>query len=734
MSLRPIAAHWFELVTVHKELARVMECLSRTGAVELEARSRATDRLLFPGLDEALKSHRDMARRYQHYWPAPAVAAERHSEYLSETLEAARTRLSAWAVEADPIITDIEKLSQEAIDLEQLRAAMQSAGADFPDLHRLSLAGPKLQVRLLLLPAGVLPRELPALVLFKPWQTPGANYALVVGRPSDIAEIEAQLQGLKGHVLPLPSWLPASSGDAVTAMTQRLTELTQKRTALNVQLTALSDRQQIAAALGAIALIEWLSEHAKELRGSDRLAWVTGWTSDITGAALRRALDGCDVRYILRLADAPAGMNAPLVLHNPGWARAFEVFARMLGTPGRNESDPSQLLAFIASAIFGFMFGDVGQGAVVLIAGLVLGRRIPLVRMLVPGGIMAMVFGVLFGSVFGREDIIPALWLQPMQEPIAILIAAVVVGTGVITLGLMLDAVQMHWRGEVARWWVQRVGLVVAYAGLLVAPLRMDAPGGDGTGGGLVRPRRRGAGARGPARRIGRKRGRVHRADAAPPGQHRILRTHRRIRARPCRAVARHHRDGECERPRWLLDRARDRQRLCDCARGRGGEHPNHAPAVVRILHPLPERRGARVQAAAATGHCQKHRARTKREGHLMRVNLKWPALMLALAGVIAVGATFLLLMQMTPAAAQTAARAASNSTVAPWAMMAAAIAAGLSTLAAGYAVAVVGSAAVGAVAEKPELIGRVLILVGLAEGIAIYGLIVAVLILNRAG
>ena len=50
----------------------------------------------------------------------------------------------------------------------------------------------------------------------------------------------------------------------------------------------------------------------------------------------------------------------------------------------------------------------------------------------------------------------------------------------------------------------------------------------------------------------------------------------------------------------------------------------------------------------------------------------------------------------------------------------------------AAYAVAHVGSAGVGALAEKPELLGRVLILVGLAEGIAIYGLIVAILILNR--
>lgn len=66
------------------------------------------------------------------------------------------------------------------------------------------------------------------------------------------------------------------------------------------------------------------------------------------------------------------------------------------------------------------------------------------------------------------------------------------------------------------------------------------------------------------------------------------------------------------------------------------------------------------------------------------------------------------------------------------WGFLAAAIAAGLATLGAGYAVGMVGSAAVGALAEKPELLGRVLILVGLAEGIAIYGLIVAILILNR--
>ncbi len=65
---------------------------------------------------------------------------------------------------------------------------------------------------------------------------------------------------------------------------------------------------------------------------------------------------------------------------------------------------------------------------------------------------------------------------------------------------------------------------------------------------------------------------------------------------------------------------------------------------------------------------------------------------------------------------------------------IAAALATGLSSLGAGLAVGHVGAAAIGAVTEKPELLGRMLILVGLAEGIAIYGLIVSILILNRLG
>lgn len=65
------------------------------------------------------------------------------------------------------------------------------------------------------------------------------------------------------------------------------------------------------------------------------------------------------------------------------------------------------------------------------------------------------------------------------------------------------------------------------------------------------------------------------------------------------------------------------------------------------------------------------------------------------------------------------------------WGFIAAALVTGISAIGAAYAVAVVGGAAMGAVAEKPETAGRALVFVGLAEGIAIYGLIVAIMILG---
>jgi V/A-type H+-transporting ATPase subunit K len=103
------------------------------------------------------------------------------------------------------------------------------------------------------------------------------------------------------------------------------------------------------------------------------------------------------------------------------------------------------------------------------------------------------------------------------------------------------------------------------------------------------------------------------------------------------------------------------------------------------------------------------------------------------LNGVIGLAAvTFLLLSAFGPVAPAFAQDAESASSSAGEAYLAAAIAVAGSSLGAAIAVAYTGAASIAAISEKPDMFGRVMVFVGLAEGIAIYGLIIAVLILAR--
>ena len=116
-----------------------------------------------------------------------------------------------------------------------------------------------------------------------------------------------------------------------------------------------------------------------------------------------------------------------------------------------------------------------------------------------------------------------------------------------------------------------------------------------------------------------------------------------------------------------------------------------------------------------------------------MQKRLKGIIALLATAGAAGILATFLLMWMpaLASGAVETSSSALPEGAI-QWGFLAAALATGLSSLGAGIAVASVGSAAIGAIAEKPELLGRTLIMVGLAEGIAIYGLIISILIFNR--
>ena len=116
-----------------------------------------------------------------------------------------------------------------------------------------------------------------------------------------------------------------------------------------------------------------------------------------------------------------------------------------------------------------------------------------------------------------------------------------------------------------------------------------------------------------------------------------------------------------------------------------------------------------------------------------MKTSSRFTISLVVLAAILAACMTVLVVSPDVLAAPSTPGGAPAGDS-ASLAFIAAAISTGLAALGAGFAVAKVGAAAIGALAEKPELFGRLLIFIGLAEGIAIYGLIVSILVLNRLG
>ncbi|MBS3744710.1 MAG: ATPase, partial [Wenzhouxiangellaceae bacterium] len=227
-------------------------------------------------------------------------------------------------------------------------------------------------------------------------------------------------------------------------------------------LQRLTERHRLAEALGSLQRVRWLADHLHGIAASEYMARIHGWTSDPDGEVLRKALDEAGIPCALGFPPPPAEREAPSLTINPPWARPFEIFARLVGTPGQNEADPSIMLAVIAPLLFGYMFGDVGQGAVLLVAGLWLRKRFPATALLIWGGAWAMVFGVLFGSVFGREDLIPALWLHPVVEPLPVLTVPLLFGAGLIVLSIVLSGLEHQWAGRFFEWVCGEAGMGVA--------------------------------------------------------------------------------------------------------------------------------------------------------------------------------------------------------------------------------------------------------------------------------
>jgi len=140
--------------------------------------------------------------------------------------------------------------------------------------------------------------------------------------------------------------------------------------------------------------------------------------------------------------------KVPYLFKNNFLFRPFEGLVKAYGIPEYRSIDPTPIFALSYMFMFGFMFGDVGDGLVLTLIGcyILLSKRFKVdLRqaglLLTYCGIASMAFGLLYGSVFGVEDWIPALWLRPLHEINKLLKIGLFFGIGMISLGILINMI-----------------------------------------------------------------------------------------------------------------------------------------------------------------------------------------------------------------------------------------------------------------------------------------------------
>lgn len=454
MTLHPRATHWFVSYVPRHQLVYAMEALAASGQVELE------QDLLHPpfqdssDLQHSIRTLDRLIGRYAELLPVPSNS---HAIVTARPEASARLALAdirGWLAGQLGRRRHMTVLRRKLRDLRLLRECLDAMGGEAQMLLNFSGMSPFLCERIYACPQrGDGP-------LFAPdpegisevYIGPEHRFHVVVCLPEkgEIHDYTAR----RSHC----ERVGAPDG-LLTQRSTRGDRIGREIAALTAQIAALDDLMvrhradpQLADALNVTAVLRWYLDHRVTVTEDGRYCYITGWTTAANPQPLQAVLQSANIDAVILFRPSPPNRVAPVSLAGGWLARPFRVFGDMLGTVGPRELDPAPLLSVLVPVLFGMMFPDVGHGLVLAIVSLALSRRYPRLRFLIPCGLAASGFGVLFGEVFGSHELLPALWLSPLEQPLFVLLASLLLGAGIILLGVALSGIEAHWRGELRTW------------------------------------------------------------------------------------------------------------------------------------------------------------------------------------------------------------------------------------------------------------------------------------------
>ena len=171
----------------------------------------------------------------------------------------------------------------------------------------------------------------------------------------------------------------------------------------------------------------------------------------------------------------------PTLLKNNWLFRPFELIVNLYGLPGYNEMDPTPFLAITFCLMFGIMFGDVGQGLIYFLAGFLLAKKIPAAAGILKRlGTSSIIFGFVYGSVFGLEEIpiirdLAIVHGGPLNRAniMYILIAGVAFGVAVLTVSFTIGIINALRRRDIESAFLSKNGVTgyIFFMGLVFTVL-----------------------------------------------------------------------------------------------------------------------------------------------------------------------------------------------------------------------------------------------------------------------
>lgn len=187
-------------------------------------------------------------------------------------------------------------------------------------------------------------------------------------------------------------------------------------------------------------------DHAKkseELKSNmaqgDKYFYLSGWVPESEVDKFKTLEDKYDNTILSTKDDQSVNQQPPTRLKNNKVFKSFEYLVNMYGAPSYDEVDPTPFFAITYMLLYGLMFGDLGQGLVFLALGFYISKKNKTYGALLKRiGISASVFGLMYGSFFGKEDLIPTLLIKPFDNVMTVLIASVVFGISLMVISYII--------------------------------------------------------------------------------------------------------------------------------------------------------------------------------------------------------------------------------------------------------------------------------------------------------